>query len=174
MHYRVRGTSVAVLSKAALSWPELEFVSANAGSIAVLLQGEALDLTWASRGKKEAQRIVGEGPKIYFPAGEASTTFRLSIERGASANAGAVLCEIAAGKNGDQVLATESIELSSLPSERTTVERKINFVIPQDQGAGLQIRIRAPGASAGKIEDVVMQTSPPAGAGVNPQDKPAE
>ncbi|MEO6569661.1 MAG: hypothetical protein ABIO94_12925, partial [Opitutaceae bacterium] len=161
--YRVRGTHMIVLAKAALAWPQLDLISSSAGSIAPMLQGETLDLAWAPQRAGLPLRVVAKGPKLYFPDGEATATFKLSLDPANAAPDDAVVCEIVAGQKDGSVIAAHSFPLSALTRGATVVEHALMFVIPEDQGAGVQLRVRAPNGSAGRVIDVVLKTSPPTG-----------
>ncbi|MEO7797695.1 MAG: hypothetical protein ABIY47_08225 [Opitutaceae bacterium] len=161
--YRVKGTHLIVLAKASLAWPQLDLISSSAGSIAPMLHGETLDLAWTPPRAGRPLRVVAQGPKLYFPAGEATATFKLSIDRAQASADDAVLCEVVAGQQDGQVIAAHSFPLSALGAGASTVEGAITFVIPEDQGAGVQLRVRAPSGSAGRVVDVILKTSLPAG-----------
>jgi hypothetical protein len=162
-NYRVRGTAMVLVAAKPLDWPQLELASSRPGSISLMLQGENPDLTWNGRAPNTpALRPVGESPKLYFTAGPATATFVVSVARGEASTDSALICEVITGLQGERTLASTLIPLAELSPSPATIERTLNFSVPFDQGAGVQLRVRAPAGSTGRIEDFVLITSPPA------------
>lgn len=155
LHYRVRGTTLIVVSAKPLAWPELELVSARAGSIGGLLRDATHAPSWRERAPAPGMRLLCWGPREwYFRVGETWTATFLLAEDGGAPPVDAI-CEVVT-QHGANVVARATVGLApgADGSARRTCE--LTLVIPTDQNAGLEFRVQAPRAAAVRVEDVVL------------------
>lgn len=158
--YRVAGTGLIVQSAARLAWPELVVVSERAGSILPALYPSDESFAWASDPSSLSPRLVNHGPRWWLPAGE---RWRVRVWLAAHdvdpAREAPWLVEVVS-HGGERRLAAESTAAFASDPLHPPGEVRLEFLVPDELGSGVEVRVWRPASSAGPVQDVVLEPVP--------------